>query len=158
MQIGALAPQAFRFVAASPFPARAVGEPGFAVRPKRCESASLPIRQAPPTLVARTRSRQVWLLKPCIPSSAPGPIRDQGEEIGDKPRQNQGRGESVDSIRETQLRSARGPAPSRGMVAKELNRDAGGTQSIIAALRMQTIVARAGFALRLRIRWGISHR
>ena len=34
----------------------------------------------------------------------------------------------------------------------------GGRQSIIAALRMHTMVACAGFPLRLRIRWGISQR
>jgi hypothetical protein len=37
-------------------------------------------------------------------------------------------------------------------------RSASAPQSIIAALRMHTIVACAGFSLRLRMRWGISQR
>src|SRR5208282_2472649 len=109
--------------------------------------------------VARARRRQVWLLKPCLPPSVAGPIRDRGEETGDKRSQNRRRGASPDSAREKQRRSGRGPAPSQVMVAKGLNSDLGGaSQSIIAALRMQTIVARAGLSLTLRMRWGMSQR
>ncbi len=110
--------------------------------------------------------RQAWLLKPCRPLGRPAPIRDASEGTGDKRGRNRRRGAAPDSaqIRQSQIdrppkpqsvmatiglipRARDGPAAARAPCGG-LNRP----QSIIAALRMQTIVAWAGFALGLRIR------
>lgn len=124
------------------------------------------------SFVAAAIRRQVWLLKPSLRLGAPAPIRDGGEGTGHKWSRNRRRGGSCDSPPERQSRFG-SPARSRqAMAANALIPHDGSVlswprpakngcerrQSIIAALRMQIIVACAGFPLRLRMRWGISQR
>jgi hypothetical protein len=112
-----------------------------------------------PSWSAAVRS---WSPKPSLLRSPGAPIRDANEGNGHKGSRNQRRGASYEWSRETQSEFATPSRRSQIMAPNALIPQDGSVaaapQSIIAAFRMQTIVACAGFSLRLRIRCGISQR
>ena len=145
-----------------PFLSRPAGsEPWFAARAKRQRISHLPNRR-PPAKLCRARSddvksgcRNLASPRASLPQSGTG-----AKGPGTNGAENRRRAASPDSARR---KATANPGAGRGrcqvMVAKGLSSDDGGaSQSIIAALRMQTMVACAGLSLRLRMRWGISQR
>ena len=98
-----------------------------------------------------------WLPKPCLPLERPCP----NPGLGRRDRGQTGSESATRRFARFGARKAtaigRWPKPSQIMAPKGLI-DGGASQSIIAALRMQTMVACAGFSLRFLMRWGISQR